>query len=402
MGFAEGRLEAREIEAVDRLDGGVVAVALLDGGEEAGEALLAAAVEQEAHHLVRLAVEEADLAGVAVARAHLREGDEGVAGHGHGEGVGVARARLGLRVHGGALVEPGRDLAERALASGLGEDVGELVAQGVGGVARAAGAVDDEEHVVGHLRAAEDGGGVVGGAAGGLRLLDLELGGEEHGVHGHDLQLRAQERAHARVGAPGGFEEVAGHVPEAGLVVDVHELVFDAPPLLARRQVEEGRGVAFEPGAVVEREFPVVDEFAAHGDVAAHARGHGNLDADVGARLELLGLGEGARARSGDGVAQGDVDDLAGGADLEAEAQELGELVDHLGAEFGRLGGGGRGGPRGEARQHRQRQRERRRPHASLPMRARSHAPISPSSSPSSTPAASLVSKLVRWSFTIL
>ena len=397
MGIAEGRLETGEVEAVDRLDGGVVAVALLDDGEEAGEFLLAAAVEQEANHLVGLAVEEADLVGVAVARGHLGEGDEVVAGDGRAEGVDVARAGLGLRVDGGAFVQPGGDLAEGALAGGLGEDVGELVAQGVGGIARAAGAVDGKEHVVGHLRAAEEGGGVVGGAAEGLGFLDFALGAEEDGVDGHDLQLGAQERAHALVGALGGGEEGAGGGLEAGLVVDDHEFVGHAAPFLVGRQVEVGGGVAGEDGAVVEREFPVVDEFAAHGDEAAHARGHAHLDAHVGAGLELLGLGEGARARSGDGVAQGDVDDLAGGAGVEAEAQELGEIVDDDGLEAGRLGGGGRerARARGEGRGQRQEQ-QRRRPHVSSPMRARSQAPISPSSSPFSTAAASLVSKLVR------
>ena len=371
---AELVLELVERPAVDRLDGAVEAVPRLDGGEEAGELVLAALVDEEADHLVGLPVEEADVAGVAARGEHRAEGDEAVDDEGDLEGVAEAPAGLRLRVDGRAFVQPGGNLAEGAFAGGLDEDVGELVAQGVAAVARPAAAVDDEDDVVRDLAAAEEGGGVVDLAAVGLGRLQVGLGGEEHGLHGHDLELRLEEASHARVGAVRGFEVAEGDVLPVAVEVDAHEVVMDAAPVLAGRQVEVAVLLGLDDRAVIEDDFPVVEELAADGDIAEGAGRHAHLDPHDRVRghgLELLGLGAGEGAGADDAVAEAHVGDRPGSASGQAEAQELGELVLDARAELGRLGGGRGGQPDRQAEQERQRRQEERLPHASSPTWAR-------------------------------
>ena len=364
---AEGILELAEGPAVDHLDGMVEAVAGLDGGEEAGEVLLTAGLDEEIDHRVGLPVEEADLAGVVVPGGHGREGDEAVGDGGKLEGSLEPIAGFCLGVDGGALVEPGGNLAETSLAGCFDEDVGELVAEGVAAVAGTAAAVDDEDDVDRDLGTTDEGGGVVGLAAIGVGLLKVGLGGEEDSVDGDDLQLDLQQPAHAHVSAFGGVEEAAGGVLLVAVEVHAHEVVVDASPHLAGGQVDVAVLLALHGRAVGEHELPVVDELAADGDESEDAGGDTNLDPHIGGGLELVGGGAGKGTGTDDAVAENDLRHLAGSGGGEAEAEELGEFVVDRGDEAGGLGGRARGQAYGEAGQQARRGRRRTRLTRPLP-----------------------------------
>lgn len=205
----------------------------------------------------------------------------------------------------------------------------------------------------------------------GFTFLNAQLLGKEDGVHGDDLELGLQEPPHAGVRPLGGLQEAKGHALPVPVVVDTHEVVMDALPVLTGGQVDVGFVLTLKDRAILQGEIPVVGELAADGDEAEGAGWHPNLDLNVGGGFELLGLGAGEGAGAGDAVVEGDIGDDARGGRGEVEAQELGVVILDGGGEFGRLGGGGGGQANHKPHEEGEHGEQDGSPHASSPMRPR-------------------------------